>query len=157
MKTLLTVARLTTNYGFTGKCSLLQKPDRQISIGQACLQCEERKGVQRNKLVSRHSIVYNRLIERIRLTLVHTFAGWSNLRSFNSFKFSPSDLLCLRSSRSKYNASTINYYLFVFVFYTSTEKFTLFVCYFYDVSYARVWICVETFNCFTFYLLLLLS
>ena len=126
MKTLLTVARLTTNYGFTGKCSLLQKPDRQISIVQACLHCKERKGVQRNKLVLRHSIVYNRLIERIRLTLVHTFAGWSNLRSFNSFKFSPSDLLSLRSSRSKYNASTINYYLFVFVFYTSTEKFNSF-------------------------------
>ena len=31
---------------------------------------------------------------------------------------SPSDLLCLRSSRSKYNASTINYYLLFFLFFS---------------------------------------
>ena len=79
------MARLNTNYGFTGKCSLLQKPDRQISIGQACLQCDERKDVHRNKLVSRHSIVHNRLIECIRLRLVHTIVGWSNIGIFNSF------------------------------------------------------------------------
>ena len=72
------VARLNTNYGFTGKCSLLQKPDRQISTGQACLHCDERKGVQRNKLVSRHSIVHHRLI-------VHTFVEWSNIGIFNPF------------------------------------------------------------------------
>ena len=54
-------------------------------IGQACLQCEERKGVHRNKLVSRQSIVRNRLIERIRLRLVHTIVGWSNIGIFNSF------------------------------------------------------------------------
>ena len=77
-------SRLNTNYGFTGKCSLLQKQDRQISTGQACLQCDERKGVHRNKLVSRHSIVHHRLIERIRLRLVHYFVVWSDLRSFNS-------------------------------------------------------------------------
>ena len=79
------VARLNTNYGFTGKCSLLQKQDRQISTGQACLQCDERKGVHRNKLVSRQSIVHNRLIERIRRRLVDTFVGWSNIEMFNSF------------------------------------------------------------------------
>ena len=73
------MARLNTNYGFTGKCSLLQKPDRQISTGQACLERDERKKVHRNKLVSRHSIVHNRLIECIRLRLVHTNVGWSNI------------------------------------------------------------------------------
>ena len=41
--------------------------------------------VHRNKLVSRHSIVHNRLIERIRLRLVHTIVGWSNIGIFNSF------------------------------------------------------------------------
>ena len=97
---------------------------------QTCLQCEERKGVQRNKLVSRHSIVYNRLIERIRLRLVHTFVGWSNFRIFNSFKFSPSDLLCLRFSRSKYNASTINH-LFVCFSTLRPKILTLLMCYFY--------------------------
>ena len=76
---------LNTNYGFTGKCSLLQKPDRQISTGQACLHCDERKEVHRNKLVSRHSIVHNRLIECIHLRLVHTIVGWSNIGIFNSF------------------------------------------------------------------------
>ena len=40
------------------------------------------------------------------------------------YALSPSDLLCLRSSRTKYNASAINYYLlffffFFFFFYTS--------------------------------------
>ena len=78
------MAHLKTKYGVVGKFSLV-KAGQIDWTGQACLQCEERKGVHRNKLVSRHSIVHNRLIERIRLRLVHMFVGWSNIRIFNSF------------------------------------------------------------------------
>ena len=52
------------------------------------------------------------------------------------------DLLCLRSSRSKHNASTINYYLLVCFSTLRPKILTILMCYFYDVLLGPV-VCVR--------------